>query len=45
MSLFFIERPVCVEVENRAYEGSLEGRTAALIQARAYLRQFVAPGR
>ena len=33
--------PVCVEVEDRAYEGSLEKRKASLRQSRAYLRQFV----
>lgn len=33
--------PVCVEVEDRAYEGSLEKRQAALIQSHAYLRQFI----
>ena len=33
--------PVCVEVEDRAYEGSLEKRKAALVQSHAYLRQFV----
>jgi len=35
--------PVCVEVEDRAYEGSLEARKLALRQAARYLRQFV-PG-
>ena len=34
--------PVCVEVEDRAYEGSLELRQAALRQSLTYLRQFVA---
>lgn len=34
--------PVCVEVEDRAYEGSLERRKASLRQSLAYLRQFVA---
>lgn len=34
--------PVCVEVEDRAYEGSLERRKASLTQSLAYLRQFVA---
>ncbi|MCW5940693.1 MAG: sugar phosphate isomerase/epimerase [Fimbriimonadaceae bacterium] len=34
--------PVCVEVEDRSYEGSLEGRKAALRQSLAYLRNFVA---
>jgi sugar phosphate isomerase/epimerase len=33
--------PVCVEVEDRAYEGSFEGRKASLRQSRAYLRQFI----
>lgn len=32
---------VCVEVEDRAYEGSLEDRKRSLIQAHSYLRQFV----
>ena len=34
--------PVCVEVEDRAYEGSLEDRKAALVQSATYLRQFCA---
>jgi len=34
--------PVCVEVEDRAYEGSLDGRKASLRQSRQYLRQFIA---
>ncbi|MEM7573875.1 MAG: sugar phosphate isomerase/epimerase family protein [Bacteroidota bacterium] len=34
--------PVCVEVEDRAYEGSLERRIAALRQSYTYLRQFMA---
>jgi sugar phosphate isomerase/epimerase len=34
--------PVCVEVEDRAYEGSLERRKAALRQSAAFLRQYVA---
>ena len=34
--------PVCIEVEDRAYEGPLERRKAALIQSLRYLRQFVA---
>lgn len=34
--------PVCVEVEDRAYEGSLERRKASLRQARRYLEAFVA---
>lgn len=33
--------PVCVEVEDRAYEGSLELRKAALRQSHTYLRQFI----
>ena len=33
--------PVCVEVEDRAYEGSLQARKASLIQSAAYLRQFI----
>lgn len=32
---------VCVEVEDRAYEGSLELRKAALRQSHAYLRNFI----
>jgi sugar phosphate isomerase/epimerase len=35
--------PVVVEVEDRAYEGSLELRKASLIQCQRYLSQFVAP--
>ncbi len=33
--------PVCVEVEDRAYEGTLEGRQAALRQSAAYVRQYI----
>jgi sugar phosphate isomerase/epimerase len=33
---------VCVEVEDRAYEGSLARRKASLVQSRNYLRQFIA---
>lgn len=33
--------PVCVEVEDRAYEGSDEKRKASLVQSHSYLRQFV----
>jgi sugar phosphate isomerase/epimerase len=33
--------PVCVEVEDRAYEGSLDARKASLIQSACYLRQFL----
>jgi sugar phosphate isomerase/epimerase len=35
------EGPVCVEVEDRAYEGSLEARKASLRQSHTYLRQFI----
>jgi len=35
------EGPVCIEVEDRAYEGSLEARKGALIQSRRYLKQFM----
>jgi sugar phosphate isomerase/epimerase len=33
--------PVCVEVEDRAYEGSLDARKTALRQSYTYLRQFI----
>jgi len=33
--------PVCVEVEDRAYEASLETRQAALRQSAWYLRQYI----
>ncbi len=33
--------PVCVEVEDRAYEGSLEKRIASLRQSHTFLRQFI----
>ena len=33
--------PVCVEVEDRAYEYSLEGRKKALLQSHQFLKQFV----
>ena len=33
--------PVCIEVEDRAYEGSLEARKGALVQAGRFLRQFM----
>jgi sugar phosphate isomerase/epimerase len=32
---------VCVEVEDRAYEGSLERREAALWQSLTYLRNYI----
>lgn len=35
------EGPVCIEVEDRAYEGSLAMRKAALRQSAAFLRQYV----
>jgi len=34
--------PVCIEVEDRAHEGSVENRKAALHQSAVYLRQFLA---
>jgi sugar phosphate isomerase/epimerase len=33
--------PVCIEVEDRAYEGSLEARKASLRQSATFLRQFI----
>lgn len=33
--------PVCIEVEDRAYEGSLEDRKRALRQSRKFLDQFI----
>jgi sugar phosphate isomerase/epimerase len=33
--------PVCVEVEDRAYEDSLEARKRSLRQSAIYLRQFI----
>jgi sugar phosphate isomerase/epimerase len=36
------EGAACVEVEDRAYEGSLDMRKKSLIQSHEYLRQFVA---
>jgi sugar phosphate isomerase/epimerase len=33
--------PVCIEVEDRAYEGSVEDRKSSLIQSKNYLRQFL----
>ena len=35
------EGPVCIEVEDRAYEGSLARRKAALVQSARYLRGFM----
>ncbi|HEY6988387.1 MAG TPA: sugar phosphate isomerase/epimerase [Bryobacteraceae bacterium] len=37
--------PICVEVEDRAYEGSLDARKRALIQSHNYIRQFVTGGK
>ncbi len=34
--------PVCVEVEDRAFEGDFSARQASLVQSHAYLRQYVA---
>ena len=34
--------PVCVEVEDRAYEGAIERRLASLEQSYRYLRQYIA---
>jgi sugar phosphate isomerase/epimerase len=31
----------CIEVEDKAFEGSLENRKISLLQSRNYLRQFV----
>lgn len=33
--------PVCVEVEDRAYEDSLENRKRALVQSHTYLRNYI----
>ncbi|HEU5118913.1 MAG TPA: sugar phosphate isomerase/epimerase [Isosphaeraceae bacterium] len=33
--------PACVEVEDRAFEGSIERRKASLIQSQRYLQQYV----
>ena len=33
--------PVCIEVEDRAYEGSLENRISALRQSKKYISQFI----
>jgi sugar phosphate isomerase/epimerase len=33
--------PVCVEVEDRAYEGSLEARKASLRQSHTFLRNYI----
>ncbi|KKL90289.1 hypothetical protein LCGC14_1906210, partial [marine sediment metagenome] len=36
--------PVCIEVEDRAYEGSLAARKSALRQSATFLRQFIPAG-
>ena len=36
------EGSACIEVEDKAFEGSLENRKTALLQSRNYLRQFMA---
>ncbi len=33
--------PVCIEVEDRAFEGSLEDRKRALRQSKRFLEQFI----
>jgi sugar phosphate isomerase/epimerase len=33
--------PVCVEVEDRAYEATLDSRKASLVQSHSYLRNFI----
>lgn len=33
--------PVCIEAEDRAYEGSLEDRKHSLVQSAKFLRQFI----
>lgn len=33
--------PVCIEVEDRAYEGSLENRQVSVVQSGRYLKQFM----
>jgi hypothetical protein len=33
--------PVCIEVEDRAYEASLQSRQAALVQSGRYLKNFI----
>jgi len=34
--------PACIEVEDRAYEGSLQMRKKSLLQSREYVKQFIA---
>jgi sugar phosphate isomerase/epimerase len=33
--------PICVEVEDRAYEANLDARKRALVQSHNYIRQFI----
>ena len=33
--------PVCIEVEDRAYEGSLNSRKASVVQSGRYLKNFM----
>ncbi len=33
--------PICIEVEDRAFEGSLEDRKRSLRQSKRFLEQFV----
>ena len=35
------EGPVCIEVEDRAYEATLELRKTSVIQSGRYLKQFM----
>ena len=35
--------PVCIEVEDRAYEGSLADRKRALVQSKRFLENFMSP--
>ena len=37
--------PICVEVEDRAYEANLDARKRALIQSHNYIRQFATGGK
>lgn len=36
--------PACIEVEDRAFEDSLDARKASLVQSRNYVKQFLATG-
>jgi len=33
--------PVCIEVEDRAYEGSLEDRKRSLVQSKRFLENYM----